>query len=188
MARFVPGREGIGDIEPGLRSRELGMLMRTILDKGARHEGLATGTLAAGVWGLYWSIYASQYSLIELLDGAEPWLYWLVPLLGMFLSGLLVTRGLAVLKKPQSGPIPSAGPRGAVIDHEDKRGEQELLEAIERHGEITPARAALETTLSVAEADRMLSELAKNGHIEVRARDGRLGYALWEHDRRELTG
>ena len=46
----------------------------------------------------------------------------------------------------------------------------------------------METTLSVAEADRMLSELAKNGHIEVRALGGRLGYALWEHDQRELTG
>ena len=66
--------------------------------------------------------------------------------------------------------------------------ERELLEALARHGEITAARAALETTLSVAEADRMLSELAKNGHIEVRAREGRLGYALWEHDHRELTG
>jgi DNA-binding IclR family transcriptional regulator len=70
---------------------------------------------------------------------------------------------------------------------ENERKERELLEALARHGEITPARAALETTLSVSEADRMLSELAKNGHIEVRAREGRLGYALWEHDRRELT-
>ena len=174
----LPTREGIGDIEPGLRSRELGLLMRTILDKGARHKGLATGALVAGVWGLYWSIYASQYSLIELLDGAEPWLYWLVPLLGMFLSGLLVIRGLAILKKPQSGPIPSAGPRGAVIDHEDKRGEQELLEAIERHGEITPARAALETTLSVSEADRMLSDLAQGGYLEVRVEGGKLLYSL----------
>jgi hypothetical protein len=33
----------------------------------------------------------------------------------------------------------------------------------------------------------MLSDLAKDGHIEVRAREGRLGYALWEGDRRELT-
>jgi hypothetical protein len=33
----------------------------------------------------------------------------------------------------------------------------------------------------------MLSELAKKGHVEVRAREGRLGYALWEHDRRELA-
>ena len=69
-----------------------------------------------------------------------------------------------------------------------EHSERELLEALARHGEITPARAALETTLSVAEADRMLSELAKNGHIEVRAREGRLGYSLWEHDQRELTG
>src|SRR5215207_7754211 len=68
------------------------------------------------------------------------------------------------------------------------RGVAGLLEALARHGEITAARAALETSLGVAEADRMLSELAKNGHIEVRAREGRLGYALWEHDRRELTG
>ncbi len=65
--------------------------------------------------------------------------------------------------------------------------EKELLGALARHGELTAARAALETSLSVSEADRMLSELAKRGHVEVRAREGRLGYALWEHDRRELT-
>jgi hypothetical protein len=65
--------------------------------------------------------------------------------------------------------------------------EKELLGALARHGEITAARAALETSLSVSEADRMLSELAKRGHVEVRAREGRLGYALWDHDRRELT-
>jgi hypothetical protein len=38
----------------------------------------------------------------------------------------------------------------------------------------------------VAEADRMLSGLARDGHVEVRARDGRLSYALWDADRREL--
>jgi len=70
---------------------------------------------------------------------------------------------------------------------DDGRKEKELLEALARHGELTPARAALETTLSVSEADRMLSGLAKDGHIEVRAREGRLGYALWDRDRRELT-
>ena len=70
---------------------------------------------------------------------------------------------------------------------DDGRKEKELLEALARHGELTPARAALETTLSVSEADRMLSGLAKDGHIEVRAREGRLGYALWDPDRRELT-
>ncbi len=70
---------------------------------------------------------------------------------------------------------------------EDGRKEKELLEALARHGELTPARAALETSLGVAEADRMLSDLAKDGHIEVRAREGRLGYALWAGDQGELT-
>jgi predicted ArsR family transcriptional regulator len=58
--------------------------------------------------------------------------------------------------------------------------EKELLEALERHGEITAARAALETSLSVTEAEEMLSDLANNGHVRVSAREGRLSYALWE--------
>jgi hypothetical protein len=70
---------------------------------------------------------------------------------------------------------------------ENELKEKELLEALAQHGEITAAKAALETSLSVSEADRMLSGLAKDGHVEVRAREGRLVYALWEHDRRELT-
>jgi hypothetical protein len=70
---------------------------------------------------------------------------------------------------------------------DDGRREKELLEALARHGELTPALAALETSLGVAEADRMLSGLARDGHVEVRASEGRLGYALWERDRGELT-
>lgn len=42
-------------------------------------------------------------------------------------------------------------------------GERQLLEALERHGRITAARAALETSLSVAEADERLSRLAEKG-------------------------
>ena len=70
---------------------------------------------------------------------------------------------------------------------DDELKEKELLKALAQHGEISAAKAALETSLSVSEADRMLSGLAKDGHVEVRAREGRLGYALWEHDRQELT-
>jgi DNA-binding IclR family transcriptional regulator len=58
--------------------------------------------------------------------------------------------------------------------------EKELLEALVRHGEITAARAALETSLSVAEAEEMLSGLASNGHVRLSATDGRLAYALWD--------
>ena len=74
---------------------------------------------------------------------------------------------------------------GRVVAEESK--ERELLGALSRQGELSPALAALETSLTVAEADRMLSDLAESGHLEVRAHDGRLGYALWEGDRRQLT-
>ncbi|MBA2783885.1 MAG: hypothetical protein H0T74_13375 [Rubrobacteraceae bacterium] len=58
--------------------------------------------------------------------------------------------------------------------------ERELLEAIRESGEISAATAAARTSLTVAEADRRLKELAENGHLEVRARGGGIFYALWE--------
>ena len=102
--------------------------------------------------------------------------FWMIP---FFLVPAIVlsVRGLAGLVEGRSG---------RTLDKDLK--EKELLEVLARDGEVTAARAALETSLSVAEADRMLSELAKDGHVEVRAREGRLGYALWEQDRKELTG
>ena len=62
--------------------------------------------------------------------------------------------------------------------------ERELLEAIRDGGEVSAASAAARTSLSVAEADRRLKELAENGHIEVRARGGAVLYALWRADGR----
>src|SRR5829696_8509775 len=57
--------------------------------------------------------------------------------------------------------------------------ERELLEAVSDGGEVSAASVAARTSLSVAEADRRLKELAENGHIEVRARGGAVLYALW---------
>ncbi len=42
------------------------------------------------------------------------------------------------------------------------------------------------TTLTVDEAAGLLEGLAREGHLEARARDGALVYALRERDRREL--
>ena len=101
-------------------------------------------------------------------------LFWMIPfLLVPAVGGSL--RGIAGLFEDRSR---------RALDEDLK--EKELLGALARHGELTAARAALETSLSVSEADRMLSELAKEGHVEVRAREGRLGYALWDHDKKEL--
>jgi hypothetical protein len=60
--------------------------------------------------------------------------------------------------------------------------EKELLEALRRRGKLTVAGVSLETSLSVEEADRMLSALAAKGHLEVRVEHGRLLYSFWEHD------
>jgi hypothetical protein len=57
--------------------------------------------------------------------------------------------------------------------------ERELLSAIrDNGGSITPAEAAMETSLTVREADQMLSELAGGGHLTVESKEGSLFYAL----------
>ena len=60
--------------------------------------------------------------------------------------------------------------------------EKELLEALACRGALTVAGAALETSLTVEEADRMLSALAAKGHLEISVERGRLVYSLWERD------
>lgn len=66
--------------------------------------------------------------------------------------------------------------------------ERELLEALRDRGELTPAQAAVETSLTVREADRMFKQLAEGGHLEIRVQDGTLSYSLWEHERRSGKG
>jgi hypothetical protein len=66
--------------------------------------------------------------------------------------------------------------------------ERELLEALRDWGELTPAQAAVETSLSVREADEMLKELAEGGHLEVRVRGGALYYSLWDYGKVEKRG
>ena len=60
--------------------------------------------------------------------------------------------------------------------------EKELLEALGRRGALTVVGAALETSLTVEEAERLLSALAARGHLEVSVEHGRLLYSLWERD------
>ncbi len=102
-----------------------------------------------------------------------PQVFWLVFVFGwmVFPSFGLLVRGLAGLSA--TSPERRTQPASAG------GGERELLEALGEHGELTPARAAMETSLSVAEADRMLHDLAAAGHLEVRTRGVGLSYALW---------
>ncbi len=77
--------------------------------------------------------------------------------------------------------------RRAVPPAPDK--ERQLLSAIrDNGGVITPTEAAMETSLTVKEADRMLSELAGGGHLSVESADGTLRYSLPGRRATELDG
>ena len=101
-----------------------------------------------------------------------PSLWWLIFTFGWMIFpafGLLV-RGIAGLSEGQ-GKLPSA-PASSK--------ERELLGALRDKGELTPAQAAMETSLTVEEADGMLRKLAEGGHLQVRVHGGGLFYSLWE--------
>ena len=103
------------------------------------------------------------------LVALAPGLWWIFTTYGWvaFPAFGLLLRGLAGSSQSRTIPAPA------------KDKERELLEALAREGELSPVLAAIETSLSVAEADKMLKGLAEGGHLEVRARGGGLYYALW---------
>jgi len=109
---------------------------------------------------------------------------------------VIVTSGTAAAGLPFV--IAAAGLLGKGLS--DMRGQQraveppisterELLSAIKANGgSITPAEAAMETSLTVREADGMLSELAGGGHLAVESRDEALFYSLPGRPNPELEG
>ena len=66
--------------------------------------------------------------------------------------------------------------------------ERELLLAVlDSGGRLTSVEAALHTSISVEEAEDMLSRLAERGHLMVESRDGALFYVLpGRHSERQL--
>jgi hypothetical protein len=86
----------------------------------------------------------------------------------MFPALVLLALGISKLQeKKQRSVLPKLGK------------EREPLSAIrDNGGSTTPTEAAMETSLTVREADGMLSELAGGGHIAVESRNGALFYSL----------
>ena len=113
------------------------------------------------------------------LLAVAPGLWWILTTYGWVAfpaSGLLI-RGLAGTAAEPSGKQRSLAAAGAR--------EKELLGALAACGELSPAGAALQTSLSVSEAEGTLRELAEGGHLEVRVRGGGIFYKLWEVGRFE---
>jgi hypothetical protein len=103
-----------------------------------------------------------------------------LPVLAASVAGNLGRR--TVLQGIGQAGVPAVAPAGPSQAESIK--EKELLQALGREpsGKLTAARASLETSLSVEEAERMLQALAAKGHLEVTVEHGRLVYALWERD------
>ncbi len=80
----------------------------------------------------------------------------------------------------------------AIATHEESRRtmpgagdkEKELLLALEERGELTPATAAMRTSLTIDEASKLLDRLASRGHLRVLDREDAVAYALPEKGRR----
>lgn len=99
--------------------------------------------------------------------------WWIVPVLGA-----AVPLVLALLDRTALAPRRP----------DRKTGERELLEALAERDEITAATAAMNTSLTVDEAAKMLEDLARKGHLQPRAEGGVVAYAFSERERRGLSG
>ena len=115
---------------------------------------------------------------VLLLFGLVPQLWWLI-----FVFGWMVFPAFGLLVRGVTGL--SEG--GTELSATNIKG-RELLGALRERGELTPAEAAMETSLSVAEADEMLKGLAEGGHLQVRVRGGGLSYSLWEVEGERESG
>jgi hypothetical protein len=104
------------------------------------------------------------------------WWIWFTFFWVIFPAFGLLVRGIAGISEGKT-ELPSASGK-----------ERELLGALRDHGELTPAQAAMETSLTVQEADGMLQRLAEGGHLQVRVRGGGLFYSLWEAEDGEEAG
>lgn len=141
-----------------------GIDMESMTPKGQAVTGLVVGGGILAAAALVLALNSSFFWLIFVFG-------WMIfPAFGLF------ARGVAGLTEASSEPKP------------ENNKERELLEALRGRGELSPAQAAMETSLTVSEADKMLGELAEGGHLDVRVRGGGLFYALWDHEDGEDIG
>ncbi len=134
--------------------------------------------LGVGVWCLF--VFLAAVAFIIDRGLADVGIVWVAFLgIGVAAPVLLmrqINRAIATLEESRRA-VPGA-----------REKEKELLGALEERGEITPATAAMRTSLTVEEASRMLEELATEGHLRVLNREGVLVYTLFEKEQRSSLG
>jgi ATP/maltotriose-dependent transcriptional regulator MalT len=134
--------------------------------------------LGVGIWCLF-ILFVSVAFVIDrgLADVGVVWLA--VFGLGVVAPVLLLRQINRAIEAHEESRRPAPGAR---------EKEKELLEALEEGGEITPATAAMRTSLTVDEASEMLEELARKGHLEMQMEEGIMAYSLGERRRQALPG
>ena len=129
------------------------------MSPGARISAALSVLVAVGLSGVF------LVTFVPSLWWIFTTYFWVAfPAFGLFTSGIT---GLS---------------EGRPVRVSEEERERELLGAIRESGEVSAAAAAARTSLTVAEANRMLRELAENGQLEVRARGGAIFYALWGNE------
>jgi DNA-binding CsgD family transcriptional regulator len=134
--------------------------------------------LGVGVWCLF-ILFVSVAFVID-RGLADVGIVWLAVFgIGVVAPVLLLRQINRAIEAHEESRRPTPGAR---------EKEKELLEALEEGGEITPATAAMRTSLTVDEASKMLGELARKGHLEVQMEEGIMAYSLGELRRQALPG
>jgi ATP/maltotriose-dependent transcriptional regulator MalT len=132
--------------------------------------------LGVGVWCLFILLVSLAFVIDRGL--ADVGVVWL----GVF--GIGVVAPVLLLRQVN---------RAIEVHEESRRAgngtrEKELLGALEECGELTPATAAMRTSLTVDEASKMLEVLARKGHLERQTEEGVVAYSLGEPNRQALPG
>lgn len=129
-------------------------------------------------------LWSSPYPYLGLGSGFAVGAMMVIATTGVLVSGIGFVISAAVLLSV--GAYQFQSQRSALLTPASK--ERELLSAIRDRGSITPAEAAMETSLTVRKADAMLSELAAGGHLVVESKKGALFYSLAGRGHLELGG
>jgi ATP/maltotriose-dependent transcriptional regulator MalT len=142
-----------------------------------RHAVLSRvlAALGVGVW-CFFVLFASVGFVIDRGLADSPWAW-----LGVLSIGVVAP---AVLLRQINRAIATHEQYRRVVPGAREK-EKELLRALEERGEITPATAAMRTSLTVEEASKMLDKLAAKGHMRVLNQNGVLEYTLFRKDRPE---
>ena len=133
--------------------------------------------LGVGVWCLFILLVSVVFVIDRGL--ADVGIVWLAVFgIGVVAPVLLLRQINRVIEAHDAARRPAPGA---------KEKERELLEVLDERGELTPATAAMRTSLTVDEASKMLEDLARKGHLEMRTEEGVVAYSFGKPHARALA-